>query len=154
MQTWLIFACAKLPGLFTQASHWMGPKLDRADFPCLALDVSNGCSCISDLPHILKGPPQLQSIPPQIICDSTPQNLGGPRGLISSADKDTGFGTKLLCVYIQVSVRVELYGSDSRHSIVKQSRIPPYDPTAEYQLHLQFISHHDWCFSVSLSPPQ
>ena len=98
---WLILTCAKLPGLFTQASHWMGTKQDRADFPCVALDVSSGCSCSSELPHILKGPAQLQSIPPQIIRDWTPRNLGGLQGLISSADKDTELGTKLehVCIH-------------------------------------------------------
>lgn len=84
----------------------MGTKQDVADLPCLALDISNVYSCISELPGVLKGPTQPQSIPPQVICGCTQKTLGGLGGLISSASEGMRFGAKLLCMHTHTSRRV------------------------------------------------
>lgn len=94
-----------VPKVFPQASHWMGTKQDRVDFPCLAIDISNVYSCISKLHGVLKGSTQPQSIPPQVICGCTRKILGGLGGLISSAGEGMRFSAKLLCMHVHTSRR-------------------------------------------------
>lgn len=94
-QTWLVFTCAKLSGLWVMQKHLPKPatgwnKAGWGWFPLLGFWCQQCVlTNLQAAPHP-QGRTQPQSIPPQSISDCTTKALGGPGGLISSAGEDVG----------------------------------------------------------------